>query len=173
MQDPVIIVTFGIVFAVIGFLLYYYRDYLPIGQKKRKTDTDALIEEILDKIRQLSRQHDYNQASLNVWRAFQVAADGYLNMVREPNQTARQFALSLLEYEGITQETVEPIYTLFEQARYGRDPVTIQQFNAGLTGLHRFLQISKQISFAMAEGVPEEEEFVEEMEEEEEEELIA
>ena len=51
-----------------------------------------------------------------------------------------------MAFDGITQETVEPLYTLFEAARYSRDPVTIQQFNAGLTGLHRFLQIANQIN---------------------------
>ncbi|MFW9927858.1 MAG: DUF4129 domain-containing protein [Candidatus Thorarchaeota archaeon] len=155
MQDngPLFII-FGIVFVVIGFLLYYYRDYLPIGssQKRKKTNTDAEIEELLDKIRQLARSHDYQKASLTVWQAFNSAAEGFLGLEREPNQTARQFGITLMQFDGVTQETVEPLYTLFEQARYGRDPISLQKFNEGLTGLHRFIQIAKQISIIMMKG---------------------
>ena len=136
----------GIIGLVIGFLIYYYRDYLPINKKKGKSTTDAEIEELLDKVRQLARAHDYQKASLLIWQTFNVAAEGYLFIRREPNQTARQFGLSLMAYDGITQETVEPLYTLFETSRYSRDQVTLQQFNAGLTGLHRFLQIANQIN---------------------------
>ena len=144
----------GIIFVVAGFLIYYYRDYLPIGpsKKRKKSNTDAIIEERLDRIRQLARQHDYNNASILVWQTFNDAAEGFLSMTREPNQTARQYGLSLMAFEGITPETVEPLYALFETARYSRDPVSLQEFNAGLTGLHRFLQLAKQISASMQSG---------------------
>ncbi|MHA1984551.1 MAG: hypothetical protein ACW967_09370 [Candidatus Hodarchaeales archaeon] len=159
MQDNTFLfIVFGLVSFVIVFLLYYYRDYLPIGKtQRRKTDVDAEIEELLDRIRQLARSHEYQKASLNVWKAFNVASEGFLGMGREPNQTARQFGISLMQFDGITQETVEPLYNLFEAARYGRDSVSLQQFNAGLTGLHRFLQIAKQISSIMEKGTQGEE----------------
>lgn len=159
-------IIFGLISFVVVFLLYYYRDYLPIGKvTRRKTDVDAEIEELLDRIRQLARSHEYQKASLNVWKAFNVASEGFLGMGREPNQTARQFGLSLMEYDGITQETVEPLYNLFEAARYGRDAVSLQQFNAGLTGLHRFLQIAKQISAVMESGKQSQKEEFEEIDE--------
>ena len=168
MQDNTgLFVIFGIVFLVVGFLLYWYRDYLPIGGRgsRTKTDVDAEIEELLDKIRQLARSHDYQKASLNVWAAFKVSASGFLGMEREPNQTARQFGISLMQFDGITQETVEPLYGLFEAARYGRDTISLQKFNAGLTGLHRFLQIAKQISIVMDSGKQAEEGEIEDIEE--------
>lgn len=167
MQDNTFLfIVFGLVSFVVVFLLYYYRDYLPIGKtQRRKTDVDAEIEELLDRIRQLARSHEYQKASLNVWKAFNVASEGFLGMGREPNQTARQFGISLMQFDGITQETVEPLYSLFEAARYGRDAVSLQQFNAGLTGLHRFLQIAKQISSIMEKGKGAEEGELEEVEE--------
>ncbi|MHA2362717.1 MAG: DUF4129 domain-containing protein [Candidatus Hodarchaeales archaeon] len=153
------ILFFGIIAAVGGFLIYYFRDYIPIlARRPEKTDTDAEIEMLLDKIRQLARSHEYTKASSLVWRAFSVASEGYLGLGRVPSQTARQYGLSMMQFEGVNQETVEPLYEVFEKARYGRDPVTLQEFNSGLTGLHRFLQIANQLSSQMAVGAPEEEE---------------
>ena len=51
-----------------------------------------------------------------------------------------------MTYDEITQETVEPVVDLFEKARYSNGEVSLQEFNLGLTGLHRFLKIANNIA---------------------------
>ena len=144
--------------GIIGFLIYYFRDYIPIFQKgMKKTEVDAEIEGLLDNIRKLAREHQYNKAGLLVWNTFSVAATGFLGMGRQPAQTARAFALSMMVHDEITQETVEPVFELFEKARYSNSEVTLQEFNLGLTGLHRFLKIANNIASRTQGGLEEEE----------------
>ncbi len=146
--------------GVIGFLIFYFRDYIPIFQKGiKKTEVDAEIEGLLDNIRKLAREHQYNKAGLLVWNTFSVAASGFLGLSRQPAQTARAFALSMMVHDEITQETVEPVFELFEKARYSNSEVTLQEFNLGLTGLHRFLKIANNIA-SRAQGGEEEAENV-------------
>lgn len=157
LTSPVVIIA-GALAVVVGFSIYYFRDQISfLSRQPQKTDTDAEIEILLDKIRQLARSHEYTKASQLVWKAFTTASEGYLGTARNPSQTVRQYGLSMMQYEGITQETVEPLYSSFEKARYGRDPVSLQEFNSGLTGLHRFLQIANQLSIQMQGGTVEEE----------------
>ena len=160
LQELVIV---GVIASVVGFLIFYFRDYIGFLNKgPKKTEVDAQIEALLDNIRQLARSHEYNKAGLLVWNTFTVAAGGFLGMERGPAQTARAFALSHLTYDGVTQDTVTPIYELFERARYSNDEISLQEFNSGLTGLHRFLQIANQISSQItgAPSGPQEEEEV-------------
>lgn len=154
MQDTSdIVIVVGAIAAVVGFLLFYFRDQISFLQRApEKTDTDAEIEMLLDKIRQLARSHEYSKASQLVWQAFSVASEGYLGTARQPAQTVRQYGLSMMQFEGITHETVEPLYAAFEKSRYAKSPVTLQEFNSGLTGLHRFLQIANQLSIQMQGG---------------------
>lgn len=155
---PLLIVA--VLAGVIGFLIFYFRDYIPIFQKGiKKTEVDAEIEGLLDNIRKLAREHQYNKAGLLVWSTFSVAASGFLGMSRQPSQTARAFSLSMMVHDEITQETVEPVFSLFEKARYSNSEVTLQEFNLGLTGLHRFLKIANNIA-SREQGGQEEEEVV-------------
>lgn len=151
MQDVFPIVVAGVIALIVGFILFYYRDYIPFLKRgPKKTEVDAEIERLLGNILRYKRTHEYNKAGLLVWQAFSVAASGLLGLERAPSQTARQFGLSMMQFEGVTQETVEPVYSLFEKARYGNEAVSIEEFNSGLTGLHRFLQIANTISEQMA-----------------------
>ena len=70
----------------------------------------------------------------------------FLGLNRTPAQTARAYAFSMMTYDEITQETVEPVVDLFEKARYSNSEVNLQEFNLGLTGLHRFLKIANNIA---------------------------
>jgi hypothetical protein len=147
MQELGLYIIIAALAGIIGFLLFYFRDYIPIFQKGiKKTEVDAEIEGLLDNIRKLAREHQYNKAGLLVWNTFSVAAGGFLGEARQPSQTARAFALTMMAHDEITQETVEPIYELFEKARYSNSEVSLQEFNLGLTGLHRFLKIANNIS---------------------------
>ena len=156
---PLLIVA--VLAGVIGFLIFYFRDYIPIFQKGfKKTEVDAEIEGLLDNIRKLAREHQYNKAGLLVWSTFSTAASGFLGLSRQPAQTARAFALSMMVHDEITQETVEPVFQLFEKARYSNAEVTLQEFNLGLTGLHRFLKIANNIASRTQGDQTEEEEEV-------------
>ena len=151
------ILIIGAIALIIGFVIFYFRDYIGFLNKGvKKTEVDAQIEALLDNIRQLARSHEYNKAGLLIWNTFTVAAGGFLGMERSPSQTGRAFALSMLSFDGVTQETVTPIYELFEKCRYSNEEVTLQEFNSGLTGLRRYLQIANQISAQMTGGATEE-----------------
>lgn len=155
----------GVIAVVVGFLIFYFRDYIGFLNKgPKKTQVDEQIEALLDNIRQLARSHEYNKAGLLIWNTFTVAAGGFLGMERAPSQTGRAFALSMLSFDGITQETVTPVYELFEKSRYSNEEITLQEFNSGLTGLHRYLQVANQISSQMtgesSELADEEEEII-------------
>ena len=153
MQDFGTLIFIAALAGIIGFLLFYFRDYIPIFQKGvSKTAVDQQIEGLLDNIRKLAREHQYKKAGLLVWNTFSVAADGFLGIVRILFQTARAFVISMLVHDEITQETVEPVYQLFEKARYSNSDVTLQEFNSGLTGLHRFLQVANKLSAAAQGG---------------------
>lgn len=157
------IIIVAILAGIIGFLIFYFRDYIPIFQKGiKKTEVDAQIEGLLDNIRLLAREHQYNKAGLLVWNTFSVAATGFLGLNRQPAQTARAYAFSMMTYDEITQETVEPVVDLFEKARYSNSEVSLQEFNLGLTGLHRFLKIANNIASRTQGGQGEEEAVAEE-----------
>ena len=159
MQGLFQIIIVAALAGIVGFLIYYFRDYIPIFQHGiKKTEVDAEIEGLLDNIRKLAREHQYNKAGLLVWNTFSVAASGFLGMSRQPSQTAKAFALSMMIHDEITQETVEPVFELFEKARYSNSEVSLQEFNLGLTGLHRFLKIANNIA-SRTQGEAEEEEF--------------
>ena len=68
----------------------------------------------------------------------------------------------MMTYDEITQETVEPVVDLFEKARYSNSEVSLQEFNLGLTGLHRFLKIANNIASRTQGGQGEEEAVAEE-----------
>ena len=154
-----IIVAF--VAGIIGFLIFYFRDYIPIFQKGiKKTEIDSQIESLLDNIRLLAREHQYNKAGLLVWNTFSVAATGFLGVNRQPAQTARAFAFTMMSYDEITPETVEPVVNLFEKARYSNSEVSLQEFNLGLTGLHRFLKIANNIASRTQGGSQDEDDMV-------------
>ena len=52
------IIIVAILAGIIGFLIFYFRDYIPIFQKGiKKTEVDAQIEGLLDNIRLLARVH--------------------------------------------------------------------------------------------------------------------
>lgn len=147
MQNLFGVVVVAALAGVIGFLIFYFRDYIPFFQKGiKKTEVDAEIEGLLDNIRKLAREHQYNKAGLLIWNTFSVAAMGFLGVTRQPAQTARAFGFSMLAYDDITQETVEPVIQLFEKARYSNSEVSLQEFNLGLTGLHRFLKVANNIA---------------------------
>ena len=147
MQDLGAILIVAALAGIIGFLIFYFRDYIPIFQKGiKKTEVDSEIEGLLDNIRKLAREHQYNKAGLLVWNTFSVAAGGFLGVNRQPSQTARAFAFSMMTYDEVTQETVEPVVELFEKARYSNSEISLQEFNLGLTGLHRFLKIANNIA---------------------------
>lgn len=161
--NPFDIVIVAALAGIIGFLVFYFRDYIPIFQKGiKKTEVDAEIEGLLDNIRKLAREHQYNKAGLLVWNTFSVAAFGFLGISRQPAQTAKAFALSLMTYGEVTEETVSPVYVLFEKARYSNSEVSLQEFNLGLTGLHRFLKIANNIASRTQMGAEGEEETAEE-----------
>ena len=161
-----LIIVVGIIAVVVGFVIFYFRDYIGFLNKgPQKTQVDEQIEALLDNIRQLARSHEYNKAGLLIWNTFTVAAGGFLGMDRAPSQTGRAFALSMLSFDGITQETVTPVYELFEKSRYSGEEISLQEFNSGLTGLHRYLQVANQISSQMSgesseSSIEEEEEIV-------------
>lgn len=149
--------------GIIGFLIFYFRDYIPVFQQGiKKTEIDSQIESLLDNIRLLARDHQYNKAGLLVWNTFSVAATGFLGINRQPAQTARAFAFTMMTYDEITQDTVEPVVDLFEKARYSNSEVSLQEFNLGLTGLHRFLKIANNIASRTQGGGEGEEEIIEE-----------
>ena len=148
-----LLIIIGVIAVVVGFLIFYFRDYIGFLNKGvKKTEVDSQIEALLDNIRQLARSHEYNKAGLLIWNTFSVAAGGFLGMERAPSQTARAFALSMMSYDGITQETVTPVYELFEKSRYSSEEISLQEFNSGLTGLHRYLQVANQLSSEMTGG---------------------
>ena len=159
MQNLFGVVVVAALAGIIGFLIFYFRDYIPIFQKGiKKTEVDAEIEGLLDNIRKLAREHQYNKAGLLIWNTFSVAAMGFLGITRQPSQTAKAFGFSMLAYDDITQETVEPVIGLFEKARYSNSEVTLQEFNLGLTGLHRFLKVANNIASRSQMGGEAEEE---------------
>ena len=70
-NDLVPIIFVAALAGIIGFIIFYFRDYIPIFQKGiKKTEVDAEIEGLLDNIRKLAREHQYNKAGLLVWNTF-------------------------------------------------------------------------------------------------------
>ncbi|MHA2330803.1 MAG: hypothetical protein ACXAEU_02145 [Candidatus Hodarchaeales archaeon] len=148
--DPaqlVIIGLAGLGGVVVAFLLYYFRDYIPLFRRSPKKEFfEQQIDELLAQIRQKSRQQQFKAASFDVWRTFNLSSYGYLDITRGTHQTARQFGLSFLQFDNIDQETVMSVVELFEHARYGESPLSQAEFNKGLNGLHQFLQAAQHIS---------------------------
>ncbi|MFW9992713.1 MAG: hypothetical protein ACFFD4_11755 [Candidatus Odinarchaeota archaeon] len=139
--------------GVIGFLIYYYRDYI-FKRGPKKLFFEQQIDELLASIRQKSRQQQFKAAAYDVWRTFNLASYGYLDITRNENQTARQFGMSFLQFDSIDPETVMSVIELFEHARYGESQITQAEFNKGLNGLHQFLQAAQNIGRMMVSGAP-------------------
>lgn len=152
-----LLIPIAVVAAIIGFILFYYRDYI-FKRGKKKLFFEQQIDQLLAEIRQKSRQQQFKEAAMDVWRAFTLASYGYLDITRNESQTARQYGISFLQFESIDQEVVMSIVELFEHGRYGVSPISQGEFNKGLSGLHRFLQAAQQISQVITTGEPVEEE---------------
>lgn len=145
-----------IIAGVIGFLIWFYRDTI-FSKKISKSAFDQEIEQHLDRIRHLARTHKYREASLLVWQAFSVAAYGFMGFQRGPNQSIRNFAMSLTQSGKVDPKAVMNVAELFERARYSDEEITTTQWNEGLGGLHRFLQTATALRSLMETNDEEEE----------------
>jgi hypothetical protein len=141
--------------AVIGFVLVIVIRYLLLQRAPKKTISEHEIEARLVQIRQLAREQRFQDGALLMWETFAIAGQSFLGVFRPPNQTARQFGVELMNRGDLDPTAINAIVTLFEKARYGKSPITITEFNDGLGGLHRFLQVATMAAPAQAGGPPE------------------
>ena len=89
-----------------------------------------------------------------MWQTFVIAAEGFIGMIRSPTQTAREMAMAMMARGTIDAGAVNSIVTVFEKARYSTVPISVEEFNQGLNGLHRFLQVVTSLP-GPEEGAPE------------------
>ena len=138
----ILLVLTAIPLAVIGFVLVIVVRMLLLQRAPKKTLTDTEIEARLVQIRQLAREQKFRDGTLLMWETFSIAAQTFLGVFRAHNQSARQFGIMLMNRGDIDPSAIEAIISLFEKARYGKSDITITEFNDGLGGLHRFLQVA-------------------------------
>lgn len=156
--NSLLIALIAVSFAI-GFAIWYFRESI-LPQKVRKTITEAQIEERLVQIRQLARQQNFREASLLMWDTFRIGARDFLGVQRGPSQTARDLGMNVMTNTGgaIDPQSLNNIVTVFEKARYSNVPMTITEFNDGLSGLHTFLQVATaMVATATGEAAEEEE----------------
>ncbi len=136
------------VLAIIGFLIVYFRkqilERLGVGAVK-KTIMEQEIEQRLVQIRQLARQQMFREASILMWQTMTLASEGFLGVSRQPNESARQLGVKLMNRGDIDPSAINAIVIAFEKARYGQTPLTTQEFKDGLSGLHQFLQTATSV----------------------------
>ncbi len=142
--DPLLLVSI-ILAGAIGFMAWYFKLWTYFSRSQKKTITEVEIEARLVQIRQLARQQQFREAAMLMFQTFLIATEGFLFIGRPPTQSARQFCMGLISRGDVDPASIMAIATVFEKARYGQSPLTIQEFNDGLSGLHRYLQVVTSI----------------------------
>ena len=144
---PIVILFIGVL-VIVGFLIVYFRkqilERLGVGAVK-KTIMEQEIEQRLVQIRQLARQQMFREASILMWQTMTLASEGFLGVTRQPNESARQLGVKLMNRGDIDPSAINAIVIAFEKARYGQTPLTTQEFKDGLSGLHQFLQTATSV----------------------------
>lgn len=144
---PIVILFIGVL-VIVGFLIVYFRkqilERLGVGAVK-KTIMEQEIEQRLVQIRQLARQQMFREASILMWQTMTLASEGFLGVSRQPNESARQLGVKLMNRGDIDPSAINAIVIAFEKARYGQTPLTTQEFKDGLSGLHQFLQTATSV----------------------------
>ncbi len=140
--SPGLILVALIVF-IIAAVAYYYRDALRELYNERfgvpqKSIIQQQIENDLVRMRQLSREQNFKEATIVMWQTLQKAAAGYLGMRRAPAQTPRQFTVQIIAANP-TASNLRSVVTLYERARYSDLPISGHEFNQAFAAFHQFL----------------------------------
>jgi hypothetical protein len=133
-----VLIIMGFMIGVAGLVIFYQRrnivDYFQRRQRGRLIR--GTMASRIDLIKQLGLNGDYKRAVLNIWKATQTLGSEGLQAPQKYNQTVRDYLKTLERVSSIDRDVLETLGHSFEAAKYGRDPITVDQFDKCLQALN-------------------------------------
>jgi len=109
---------------------------MPERKKKKKGKSRQFkgvdINFIKSKLATLQQGNRLQEAIIYAYYNYLQLVQGKYNILRRPSQTAREYAMDLVKRIKLPPAMIYPFTTLFEEARFGEQPMKPNQYNEAL-----------------------------------------
>ncbi|NVM27429.1 MAG: DUF4129 domain-containing protein [Candidatus Helarchaeota archaeon] len=102
-------------------------------KKKKKGKFQGInLDFIKAKLTSLQQGKRFQEAIIYAYYNYLQLIQGFYNAPRRPSQTAREYAMDTVKKLKIPPAVIYPFTTLFEEARFGKKPMDVNQYNEAL-----------------------------------------
>ncbi len=138
----------GLVVVIIVLFFWINRHSLQTYAKKQtlRRRLRDYLREIIEEIKRDGAEGRYKEGLIKMWNVVEGVGREFYELPRYKHQTPMEFAFLLAAKAEIQRETMATITYYFEKARYSHEPITEEDYNAGVRALLKTidqLEISK------------------------------
>ena len=138
----------GLVVVIIILFFWINRHSLQTYAKKQtlRRRLRDYLREIIEEIKRDGAEGRYKEGLMKMWNVVEGVGREFYELPRYKYQTPMEFAFLLAAKAEIQKETMATITYYFEKARYSHEPITEEDYNAGVRALLKTidqLEVSK------------------------------
>lgn len=138
----------GLVVVIIVLFFWINRHSLQTYAKKQtlRRRLRDYLREIIEEIKRDGVEGRYKEGLVKMWNVVEGVGREFYELPRYKHQTPMEFAFLLAAKAEIPRETMATITYYFEKARYSHEPITEEDYNAGVRALLKTidqLEVSK------------------------------
>ena len=102
-------------------------------KKKKKGKREKFkgidLNHIKVKLTSLQQGKRFREAIIYAYYNYLLLVQGFYNTPRHSSKTAREYAMDMVKKVKIPPTIIYPFTTLYEIARFGREPMNMEQYN--------------------------------------------
>jgi transglutaminase-like putative cysteine protease len=118
-----------IVLAIVGIISVIYFARRMASREEAKTVTPIDLQTRLTELKELVNAGKFNDAVKLLYSMFTDTITQYSGITRAPNETTREFALTVIKKEGLNPQLVNGLTQAFEKARYSDQTLDKEEYN--------------------------------------------
>ncbi|MBS7250634.1 MAG: DUF4129 domain-containing protein [Candidatus Freyarchaeota archaeon] len=118
-----------IVLAIVGVICVIYFARRMASREEAKTVTPMDLQSRLTELKDLVNAGKFNDAVKLLYSMFTDTISQYSGVTRAPNETTREFALTVIKKEGLNPQLVNGLTQAFEKARYSNQTLDKDEYN--------------------------------------------
>ncbi len=127
----------GLVVVIVALFFWINRHSLQTYAKKQtlRRRLRDYLREIIEDIKRDGAEGRYKEGLIKMWNVVEGVGREFYELPRYKHQTPMEFAFLLAVKAEIQKETMATITYYFEKARYSHEPITEEDYNAGVRAL--------------------------------------
>ncbi|MEX2752626.1 MAG: DUF4129 domain-containing protein, partial [Candidatus Freyarchaeota archaeon] len=118
-----------IVLAVVGVICVIYFARRMVSREEARAVTPVDLQSRLAELKDLVNAGKFNDAVKLLYGMFTDVISQYSGVTRAPNETTREFALTVIKKEGLNPQLVNGLTQAFEKARYSNQTLDKDEYN--------------------------------------------